>query len=140
MDFTKLDSNYPATNDPCDDKPPWSNQCAIRMSISLNGEGSHPVNASTYTEPKCSHERARGAESLANWLWTNYRPAFKYTPAKAEGKIKTKQGIVFIKNCFTRTGETEKNGDHIDLWDKTKMKTQPTDLFLEGEEVWFFTV
>lgn len=140
MDFSKLDCNYPKDNSPCDDTPAWPNQCAIRMSLALNGEGSHPVNAGTYSEPKCSHNHARGAESLANWLWTAYKPAFKYTPAEAETKLKDRTGIVFIKNCFTRPGETEKNGDHIDLWNKTEMKTQTTDLFLEGEEVWFFSV
>ncbi len=140
MDFDKLDAGYPTAMSPCNDSPAWPNQCAIRMSIALNAEGSHPVNASTYTEPKCSHSHARGAESLANWLWTNFKPAFKYLPEEAEAKITNKQGIVFIKDCFTRPGETEKNGDHIDLWDKTKMKTQPTSLFLEGKEVWFFTL
>lgn len=140
MDFVKLDAGHPGNTDPCDDSPAWKNQCAIRMSIALNAEGSHPVNATSYTEPKCSHNHARGAESLANWLWKYYKPAFKYTPAEAEVKIKGKQGIVFIKNCFTREGETEKRGDHIDVWNKTAMKTQPTSLLTQGEKVWFFTV
>lgn len=63
--YSDLLITYPDAK-PCDG--PWANQCAIRMSMTLNAELTIKVNKSTYTEPKCAHEHARGAESLANWL------------------------------------------------------------------------
>lgn len=56
--FINLWSSYPTVKDPCDQ--PWGNQCAIRMSVALNGELTIKVNKSTYTDPKCKHDHARG--------------------------------------------------------------------------------
>ena len=62
--FINLWNSYPLESSPCDG--PWDNQCAIRMSLTLNAESTLKVNKNTYSEPKCKHEHARGAESLAN--------------------------------------------------------------------------
>jgi len=73
--FARLWALYPTNIDPSNRTPcngPWGNQCAIRMSICLNAEKSIQINSTTYSEPKCSHGHARGAESLANWLWKNH--------------------------------------------------------------------
>jgi len=67
-EFMKLWKSYPDEASPCDDGK-WPNQCAIRMSIALNGEGTIKVDETTYSDPRCSHGHARGAESLANFLW-----------------------------------------------------------------------
>lgn len=47
--FVNLWSNYPTMQRPCDGR--WLNQCAIRMSLALNAEGSITVDSVTYTEP-----------------------------------------------------------------------------------------
>ena len=49
--FSKLLKGYPSANHPCDG--PWANQCAIRMSVALNAEGTIPIGKNTYSEPKC---------------------------------------------------------------------------------------
>ena len=127
---------------PCDQgrqaKPQW-NQCAIRMSIVLTAEGTLRVDGGTYTEPRCKHGHARGAESLANWLWKKLGPPKVWTKggATAKTKIMDKTGIIFFKDCFTREGETTAVGDHIDLWDRGTCKTY-SDPANHAKQVWFF--
>lgn len=137
--FAKLWGNYPKASNPCDG--PWANQCAIRMSIALNSEGKIKLTKMNYTEPTCKHGHARGAESLAGWLWRTQlgRPKIYKDGAVAKKRIRMKQGIIFFKNCFTRRGETARRGDHIDLWDKGKTKgfSDPRNL---SDQVWFWAL
>lgn len=137
--FINLLNAYPKVKNPCDQ--PWGNQCAIRMSIALNGELNIKVNKSTYTDPKCNHEHARGAESLANWLWRHHlgRPTILSGSAEDRQTISQKTGIVFFKDCFARGNEEEsqRSGDHIDLWNRGK-----TMGYYDGDymsrQVWFW--
>ncbi|MCF6236905.1 MAG: type VI secretion system amidase effector protein Tae4 [Gammaproteobacteria bacterium] len=135
--FINLWSSYPKEDSPCDG--PWENQCAIRVSLALNSEMTIKINKYTYTEPKCSHEHARGAESLANWLWKRHlgRPKIYTKGIEAKRDIQTKQGIIFFKDCFTRSGETTRRGDHIDLWFKgiTQSYSDPGN---KASQVWFW--
>jgi hypothetical protein len=135
--FTGLWNNYPTESSPCDG--PWSNQCSIRMSVTLNAERSITINKNTYSEPKCAHGHARGAESLANWLWKHHlgRPKIFTDGATAKATIQEKSGIIFFKDCFTRDGETTKSGDHIDLWNKGITKTY-SDPANKSAQVWFW--
>jgi hypothetical protein len=86
------------------------------MSVALNKELSVQINKHTYSEPKCAHGHARGAESLANCLWKTHlgRPIVYTNGATAKSSIQGKQGIIFFKDFFPRSGETESRGDHID--------------------------
>ena len=117
--YSDLLATYPDAK-PCDG--PWANQCAIRMSITLNTELTIKVNKSTYTEPKCAHEHARGAESLANWLWKHHlgRPLILGGSAAERRKLMDKKGLIFFKDCFQQVGESSDNrtGDHIGLWNR----------------------
>ena len=135
--FINLWNSYPKGDFPCDG--PWTNQCAIRLSIALNQEKTIKINKNTYPEPKCAHEHARGAESLANWLWKNQlgRPTIYSDNLKGKRDLQSKQGIIFFKDCFTRPGESAQIGDHIDLWLKglTKGYTDPRN---EASQIWFW--
>ena len=136
--FSKLLKGYPSANHPCDG--PWANQCAIRMSIALNTEGTIPIGKDTYSEPKCAHGHARGAESLANFLFKKMGRPTRFTDgAEAKKAIAGMQGIIFFKDCFIRAGEKVAVGDHIDLWllDKTMTYSDPTNL---SKQVWFWTL
>ncbi|TBU96091.1 type VI secretion system amidase effector protein Tae4 [Phytopseudomonas dryadis] len=135
--FINLWNGYPTTQSPCDG--PWDNQCAIRLSMALNTERSIRVNRHTYSEPKCAHEHARGAESLANWLWRHHlgRPRIFTDGAEAKRNLNGANGIIFFKNCFTRSGETQATGDHIDLWNKGFTKGFRDDAN-RAEQVWFW--
>jgi len=136
--FINLWNAYPSVSSPCDGG--WDNQCAIRMSIALNGEMSLKVNKSTYTEPKCAHDHARGAESLANWLETRlFYPLKIAGTAKAREALKAKTGIIFYKDCFARNGQSQENrtGDHIDLWNRGLTKGF-SDHHHQSKQVWFW--
>lgn len=134
--FILLDTGYPLVQAPCDG--PWLNQCAIRMSIALNAEMTLKVNKDTYSEPKCAHGHARGAESLANWLYRKIaRPTIYTKGATAKAAVATKTGIIFFKDCFTRAGETRAVGDHIDVWNKGFARTYD-DPDNKAKQVWFW--
>lgn len=135
--FINLWNSYPTEESPCSGA--WENQCAIRMSITLNEEKTIKVNKETYSEPKCTHEHARGAESLANWLWRNKlgRPQIFLDGAKAKLALAEKTGIIFFKDCFMRSGESVRTGDHIDLWKKGQVKTY-IDPANKSAQVWFW--
>ncbi len=135
--FINLWNNYPTESQPCDGG--WDNQCAIRMSITLNAERTIRVDDHTYSEPRCSHGHARGAESLANWLWRHHlgRPNIFTDGAEAKRQLNGKNGIIFFKDCFTRSGESRAAGDHIDLWSRGFTKTYD-DPANHSAQVWFW--
>jgi hypothetical protein len=135
--FINLWNKYPTESSPCNG--PWDNQCSIRMSITLNAEQAIRVDKNTYSEPKCSHGHARGAESLANWLWKHHlgRPKVYTDGASAKITLNTTTGIIFFKDCFTREGEARAVGDHIDLWNKGFTKTY-SDPGNKSAQIWFW--
>lgn len=135
--FINLWNNYPTERQPCDGG--WANQCAIRMSITLNAERTIRVDKHTYSEPRCSHGHARGAESLANWLWRHHlgRPRIFTDGAGAKRQLHQKSGIILFKDCFTRSGESRAVGDHIDLWNRGVTKTYD-DPANHSAQVWFW--
>lgn len=135
--YSKLLEDYPDKH-PCDG--PWDNQCAIRMSIVLNSEMTLTVNAKTYSEPRCAHGHARGAESLANWLYRKIgKPKVYAEGAKAKLAVGEDTGIIFFKDCFTRAGEKRAVGDHIDLWNKGLVQTY-SDPSNKAAQVWFWAL
>jgi hypothetical protein len=125
---------------PCDG--PWENQCAIRMSMTLNAEFTIKVNKSTYSEPKCAHGHARGAESLANWLWKHHlgRPLILGGSAQERAKLRDQKGLIFFKDCFQQSGESpdSRTGDHIDLWDRGRTIGRYSDPGYRSRAVWFW--
>lgn len=137
--YSDLLITYPDAK-PCDG--PWANQCAIRMSMTLNAELTIKVNKSTYTEPKCAHERARGAESLANWLWKHHlgRPMILGGSAEERRTLQDKTGLIFFKDCFQQVGESpdSRTGDHIDLWNRGLTIGRYNDPAYRSRAIWFW--
>lgn len=130
VSFAELKSSYPDSRTPCPDG--WANQCAIRMSLALEGAG---FSFNGYSDPLCSHGHARGAESLANHLWRSWgRPKIYSNPSGAKGALSAKQGIIFFKDI---SGFRNGSGDHIDLW---KPGTMTGEYFSYCKQVWFFSV
>lgn len=132
---------YPSAKPACDG--PWSNQCAIRMSIALCGERTLPVNSSTYSEPRCAHGHARGAESLANWLWKKSQigpPKILGNSADERNSLLTKTGIIFYKDFYYQLTDPEgrPSGDHIDLWNRGMTASKNSDYFYRAKTVWFW--
>ncbi|MEG5264125.1 type VI secretion system amidase effector protein Tae4 [Pseudomonas sp. JDS28PS106] len=122
---------------------PWPNQCAIRLSIALCNERTLPVNSSTYTEPRCAHGHARGAESLANWLWKRQQlgPPKVYGNSAAERTgLLGKTGIIFFKDFYYQETDPDgrPSGDHIDLWNRGVTASSGGDYFFRAKAVWFW--
>lgn len=115
-----LFNSYPTDQAPC--TRPYQNQCAIRLSLALNAEGTFTVNRRSYREPLCPHQHARGAEALASWLHSRRRlgrPQRFRDSAIAKDTLQSEGGIIFFKDCFSRPdykGRIRQVGDHIDLW------------------------
>lgn len=132
--FDVLSRTYPTELQPCEQgrEREW-NQCAIRLSLTLEGAG---FALKAYTEPTCRHGHARGAESLATYLWRHVGPPKRsWTALEARAKIVGRQGIVFFKDIDGFRGG---RGDHIDLWDGRETRTG--EYFVRAKEVWFWPV
>ncbi|MEM9191866.1 MAG: T6SS effector amidase Tae4 family protein [Myxococcota bacterium] len=123
MSLPSLDglyAGYPRDPKPC--TQPYRNQCAIRMSIAFNAEGTIQVNRRTYDGTYCRHGHARGAEHLAGWLSSRRRlnrPLRFRDVEMAKLALQTMSGIIFFRDCFPRQdahGRKRMVGDHIDLW------------------------
>ncbi|PRQ06737.1 type VI secretion system amidase effector protein Tae4 [Enhygromyxa salina] len=129
VSYGSLRESYPTDRSPCGDG--WGNQCAIRMSIALEGAG---FSFKGYGDPMCSHGHARGAESLANHLWREWgRPQVITTPSTAKRGIGTSSGIILFKDIAGFRGGS---GDHIDLWNG--IGTMTGEYFSACNQVWFF--
>jgi hypothetical protein len=94
-----------------------SAQCAVRMSMSLAVVGRYSQQRFKSVVPKgaTSQGWAIRAEELYQYLRNPsvLGEAELVAPASMRGKY----GIVYLRNCWARGGEKEKNrsGDHIDL-------------------------
>jgi hypothetical protein len=132
--FDTLWQNYPKS-DPCVDKqtakspPGFSNQCAIRVGYALEKSG---VSFATFQGKRCPNASktsgmVAGAQELANWLgptrFGGCPNGETYTGKDVFDKISDRTGIIFLANFWQRDGETgtERTGDHIDLWNGSRM-------------------
>jgi hypothetical protein len=133
-------TQHPAIDSPC--SPTFSNQCAIRMGVSLTSSGV-PLNG--YRGTFCWFHHGRNhpirAEELAGWLEetcpivgaaeiSRRKNGKQASAADYSGR----QGIVLFRN-FWGVGN---QGDHIDLWDGTRMTHGELNYFTRSEEIWFW--
>lgn len=126
--------NYPTERSPCD--AGYTNQCAIRLSIALEG-ASVPLNH--FFGNKCVHGHARGAQDLANFLrrgWGSPTWTYRRNRGLAKQLLQSHQGVIFFQNCFTREGESLRRGDHIDVWFAGTALTYEN--FNGSDEIWFW--
>ncbi len=102
---------------------PYINQCAIRVSAALKRAGM-PLHG--YSDPVCKAKgviHARGARSLAQYLWRKFgRP--EIIKANKKQAVLGRKGIVFFNNM------------HIDVWDGKK--TGSGEYFGSVKEIWFW--
>lgn len=129
--FADLWSGYPKTGTPYLDSrgnvpTGYENQCAIRVSVSLGGAGLTMKSFKGSAVTVSGKKAAVRAQEMADWL--KLQP-FCGLPTEPEditgegwqGKIKGRTGIVFFKDYWQRQGERNATGDHIDLWNGSKM-------------------
>jgi hypothetical protein len=134
---------------PCDEKDAngqyhYINQCAIRMSYCLIKAG---VSLASYTDPKCKHGYARGAESLATWIWRTFGEPLRVDCSKPgekaafiDGAYRSKNGIIFFKDFYGNPV----TGDHIDLlYHMNTLVTTATGDYTNDsrvKQIWFWEV
>lgn len=78
----------------------------------------------------------------------------KVNPARFQDELKDKTGVIFFKDYWQRGNETFENrsGDHIDLWNQTRLTGRPMWLreineffgaqsdLNKAKEIWFWEV
>ena len=108
-------------------KPIFDNYCAINASEALHNVG---VKLNGFHGTKCwSCPKGRihiiRAQQMANWLKTQPFPELgqmiALDPKNYEDNDQT--GIIFFKDYWFREGAKSRTGDHIDLWNGSRLTT-----------------
>lgn len=128
LDYSKLSACYPGVDQPSKDG--YANQCAIRLSLAMQCAG---WDFSDYDEPKTSEGWARGAQSLAWYLWRRIGLPRRHrgNDASIRGRLASMRGIIFFRDI---RGFRNGTGDHIDLWNG--LNTRGAEPFGYCKEVW----
>jgi hypothetical protein len=136
--FADLWAGYPKTStpykDPATGKVPdiYSNQCAIRVSVSLHEVGLTLKSFKGASVAVKGKKAAVRAQELADWLKLQPFCGLPPKPESISGpdwqsKVKDRTGIVFFKDYWARSGEQSvATGDHIDLWNKSTLTAPGT--------------
>lgn len=154
--FTDLWNGYPEEY-PCkkpetetwysDGDETYSNQCAIRVGISLQRAG---ASLATFKGALCNYSKgahsgekhAIRAQELATWLerryLANWPKGLEITGKDWVTKIEGKTGVAFFQDYWRRPGETRGTGDHIDLWNGSRFPYMSLTSF--GANVGRFTL
>jgi Type VI secretion system (T6SS), amidase effector protein 4 len=127
--FEDLWRNYPGS-DPCDAKDKdgkklFANQCAIRVSYALKKTGvtfkSYPAKRKCWVHPDADH--ILSAAELADWLelqpFVGCKKSEQVTGADWYDKVAGRTGIICFEDYYAPSGGS--GGDHIDLWNGSKM-------------------
>lgn len=137
--FAKLWDSYPSGHpyvDPKTGKPPpgFDNQCAIKISVAIHGAGVEMKSFRGAEIRMNGLKTAYVAEQLAAWLKMQPFCGLPTEPEDVTGKdwqdkIRGRTGIIFFANYWKRPGETTRpTGDHIDLWNKTRLTPNAPNL------------
>lgn len=101
----------------------YENQCAIRVSVALQGAGIELKGFHGSTVVVRNKRVAVVATQLSNWIDSCVSNpcgpigrSVLITGNDWQSKIKDKKGIVYFENYWKRQGEKVSSGDHIDLW------------------------
>lgn len=152
--------DYKVDSAPC--KAGVTNQCAVRMSVALERCG-FSLNAFDPSRRvhrgrsrcKLSIQHVLGANELARYLrrlWGEPETFRRRSKDNADETLGGKKGVIYFNNCFRRSGQASKRGDHIDLWNGEKYYNQiihigaggdagtRASLFSRSDSVWFFTL
>jgi hypothetical protein len=127
--FSALWAAYPSS-DPCDAKDKagsklFSNQCAIRVSYALKKSGvtfkSYPAKRKCWVHPDDDHCLA--AKELADWLelqpFVGCKKAEVITGENWRDKVIDRTGVICFEDYYTPSHGS--GGDHIDLWNGSRM-------------------
>ena len=149
----KYKNKYPCLAN--DGSPAFENQCAIRLSISLERGGTNLANCH---KAKCWYHTTERhflrAQELADWFSNkNILGKPKKFPKKSGAPLSREQakeflnhrGLVFFKDFYTPAGAASPVGDHIDLWNMFKLTGIRGDdwnwhYFHNAKDIWFWEI
>lgn len=146
LNFKNLWTWHPANRgiiSPCstNGKVNFENQCAVRMGECLSKAG---VSLNSFKGAKCypghKHNQVHilRAEELAEWIKTT-TPIFGIADIKRgvnASSYSGKKGVIFLLNFWGAGNQ----GDHIDLWNGSKMTRGAPEYFTAAQEVWFWEI
>jgi hypothetical protein len=128
--FAELWNAYPTNSNPCDAKDRdgnqlFANQCAIRVSYALKKVGvtfkSFPAKRKCWVHPSDDHCLA--AKELADWLeqqpFASCKKGEVITGEDWRDKVVGRTGILCFEDYYAPSQGS--GGDHIDLWNGTRM-------------------
>lgn len=122
--FKNIWDRYP-NSDPCDamdhGKKLYSSQCAIRLSHALDAAG---VDLSSFSGDRCKvhPQHILDASALAKWVGKHLSEPTNITGSDWNEHIAGQTGIVCFEDYWARAGETtNRTGDHIDLWNGSRL-------------------
>jgi hypothetical protein len=128
--FSKLWDAYPSDKPYVDAKgnvpKGYENQCAIKVSVALHGVG---VELKGFTGAQVTIKGKRAAiraQEMPGWLSKAIIPGIANPPRDITGsdwqdKARNLTGIVYFENYWLREGEKTPSGDHIDLWNGSRL-------------------
>lgn len=115
------------------------NQCAVRMSIALERCG-FSLSGFGHVQDHNNHRRLHdgrasclvdlphvlAAEELARYIDAviGFTQDLRDRALDDAQSSLTSPGIIYFNNCFTRRGQDQRRGDHIDLWDGSETYNQ----------------
>ena len=131
VQFTALWDSYPGDQpyvDPRTGKAPegYENQCAIKVSVALHGVRIKLDGFNGAAVTINGNKIAIRAQELAAWLKAQRIEGIAAPPQTVTGpdwqaKIKGRTGIVYFADYWTRGNEKVPSGDHIDLWNGSRL-------------------
>lgn len=93
--------------------------CAIRLSMCLHHTGAFNKNGYKKCRNEVSpHGWAMVAEQLYQWLRRHELGEAGHIPVSASDRsqLPRQNGIIYLRNCWSRRGEASRSGDHLDLY------------------------
>jgi len=152
--FDKMWRNHPALQatpliQPCTKNgvSNYDDQCVIRLGIAMTGAG---ISLASYRGAFCWHSHGRKhplrVEEMKLWL-NSEDAAFCPTYAgiskrKANGWQNSwhayagRRGIVVFRNFWGASNQ----GDHVDLWNGSRIAHGSDDYFQRSQEIWFWGI
>jgi hypothetical protein len=139
-----LEDEHNPANFPCTDKkgvvhPALENQCAIRLGIAFAGAG---IKTESVPGQRCWNGHGRQhilrVLDLVPWIDKNTTKIGCKTKVVhkkvAYADFLSKKGIFYFQNFYGRNNQ----GDHIDLWNGSRLGKGYEYYFEKSEEVWFW--
>ncbi len=138
--------------------PSFANQCAIRMAVALREAG---ISLSQIGNPRVSWFHSKDkmfvlvAQELANGLKPGRIPGLGTLekvkdPKNFHNELYGRKGIIFFKDYWRRTGQTQPTGDHIDVWNGYRTSAKwlmewfswlgYNENYGKSKEIWFWEV